>query len=112
MPKGYYDPGDYNIICDRTGHKIKRSQARKEWNGLLVRKESWEPRHPQDKTKGRPDRQSVPDPRPPQTQRFLGATEVTASDLTGSGTVDNTDSLNSIWDDGHSVWDFGASYWD
>jgi hypothetical protein len=112
MSDAYYEPGDHNVICDRTGHKIKRSQARKEWNGLLVRKESWEPRHPQDKIRGRPDRQSVPDPRPWSTQRFLSPTEVTASDLTGSGTPDSTDVGQAIWDGGHSVWDIGASLWD
>lgn len=44
----YFRDGDNNIICDRTGFKIKRSEAQKEWDGQLVRKESWEARHPQD----------------------------------------------------------------
>ena len=39
---------DYNVICDFTGFKYKRSECRKMWNGLIVRADLWEPRHPQD----------------------------------------------------------------
>jgi hypothetical protein len=37
----------YNI-CQRTGFRVKPYQLRKEWNGSLVRDESWEQRHPQE----------------------------------------------------------------
>lgn len=73
--------GDYNVIDDRTGMKRKRSQCRKEWNNLIVQKESWEPRHPQDFLRARPDNQQVPDPRPGGSDTFLGTNEVKASDL-------------------------------
>ena len=76
-----YIPGDYNVICDRTGYKVKASKTRKEWNGLRVRRESWEPRHPQDKIRGVPDHQAVPDPRPWQTDRFLDTGDVSEDDL-------------------------------
>lgn len=34
-------------ICDRTGWKYPMSEMRMEWNGLLVHKSVWEPKHPQ-----------------------------------------------------------------
>lgn len=59
-----YIPGDFWRICDRTGFKVRASTTRKEWNGLIVRDKSWEPRHSQDFVQGVQDNQSVPDPRP------------------------------------------------
>ncbi len=77
--------GDYSVICDRTGIKAKRSQCREEWNGLIVLKESWEPRHPQDFLRGFDDDQSVPDARSEATDSFiddsLGFEEVLPGDL-------------------------------
>lgn len=77
----YFLPGSYNVQCDRTGFKIKSTSARKEWNGLVVRSESWEERHPQDLIRSKRDDQSVPDPRPEDPDYFLAANEVTADDL-------------------------------
>lgn len=37
-----------NFICDASGFKFPRSEARRQWNGLLVHKKFWEPRQPQD----------------------------------------------------------------
>lgn len=77
-----YRHGDFNRICDRTGFKVKASETRHEWNGLIVRKESWEPRHPQDFVKARGDRQRVPYPRPePTSDTFINAEDVTPDDL-------------------------------
>lgn len=74
--------GEYNMICDRTGFKIKSGDAKREWNGLTVRKESWEPRHPQDFVRGRADRQAVPNARPePASDTFITAADVTPDDL-------------------------------
>ena len=76
-----YVHGDPNVICDRSGMKVRMSQTRKEWNGLRVRIEDWEPRHPQDFVRGRRDNQAVRDPRPEGTDVFLTTNEVTADDL-------------------------------
>lgn len=76
-----YAPGDWNIICDRTGYKIKASQSRKEWTGNVVRTGSWERRHPIDFIRSIPDHQAVPDPNPEPVDRFLGDNEVKAEDL-------------------------------
>ena len=43
-----YIPKDNWVICQRTGIKFRRSEMRKEWNGLWVHRSVWEPRHPQD----------------------------------------------------------------
>ena len=42
-----YRRGDWNVICDRCGCKMKRSEARMTWDKLLVCNEDWEPKHPQ-----------------------------------------------------------------
>jgi len=60
----YYQPGGWNVICDRTGFKIKRSGARREWNNAVVRWESWEPRNEQDFLRGIKDEPAVPLARP------------------------------------------------
>jgi len=77
----YWKPGDYNIICELTGMKAKRSQCRKRWDNRIVLKESWERRHPQDFLRSKPDRQTVPDPRTEGDDVFLGDNDVQASDL-------------------------------
>lgn len=76
-----YIPGDYYVICDYSGFKIRRSEARKMWNGLIVHERFWEPRHPLDMIRSKRDKQTVADPRPEQTDRFLSVNEVTADSL-------------------------------
>ncbi|NIW96980.1 MAG: hypothetical protein GWN13_01800 [Phycisphaerae bacterium] len=76
-----YRPGDYYIQCDYSGFKIRRSQAKKKWDGLLVDRRFWEIRHPQDFVRGIKDRQAVPDPRPEGDDTFLSTNEVTQDDL-------------------------------
>lgn len=71
--------GAHNKICDRTGFKIKSTDAIKEWNNLVVRRESYEPRQPQDLIRSRQDRQQVDNPRTDQADRFIG-TDVSAVD--------------------------------
>lgn len=76
-----YVPGDFWVRCDRTGFRVLASDTRMEWNGLRVRKQSWEARHPQDTIRARPDDPSVPNPRSGGEDRFLATNEVSASDL-------------------------------
>ena len=77
----YYAPGDYNVFCDRTGFKVKASECQMEWNGLLVRSESWEARHPQDTIRGVKDDQSVPIARPKGDPTFVPSGGITVDDL-------------------------------
>lgn len=44
----YLDVGNWNILCDRCGHKMKGSEAVRTWQGYYVHQKCWEPRHPQD----------------------------------------------------------------
>lgn len=76
-----YKPGEWNVTCDRTGFKIKSGNTRKEWNGKIVRKESWEPRHPQDFVRAIPDFPGVRDARPVPEYRFVATNEVTPESL-------------------------------
>ena len=73
--------GSNNVICDRTGFKIKVEEGRYEWNGLFVRNESYERRQPQDLLRGFGDRQQPEVSRPGGEDVFLGPGDVTADDL-------------------------------
>lgn len=76
MARGPLRPGDWYVQCERTGFKIPASQARREWTGAVVRKESWDARHPLEFVRARIDRQSVPDARPRVTDVFTGSSDV------------------------------------
>jgi len=54
-----YRPGDNWIICDVCGFAIYGSEAKDRWDGLVVCKEDWEPRHPQDFVRARKDKQKI-----------------------------------------------------
>lgn len=79
--KDYYKHGDNNVICDVCGFKVKASQTRRRWDGLVVCREDWEPRHPQDFVRGRRDRQVPAVIRPEPADKFLTDNEVTVDDL-------------------------------
>lgn len=66
-----YREGDWNIICDRCGFKIKASQSKLEWDNLRVCKRCWEPRHPQEFARPLRDDQKVPFTRPEQEDEFV-----------------------------------------
>ena len=77
----YLKPGDHNVICARTGFKLKRSDCKKEWTGQIVRAESFEKRNAQDFIRSKPDNQRVRDPRTRPEITFLAVDEVKAEDL-------------------------------
>ncbi len=77
----YFAMGNYNIICDRTGFKIKASNAKKEWQNLIVRRDSFELRHPQDFVRGVRDNPGVRNARPRGELDFLTVNEITPDDL-------------------------------
>ena len=58
--ESYYKKGDWNVICDYSGFKCKRSECKRTWDGFIVRADFHEPRHPQDFVRGRVDKMSVP----------------------------------------------------
>lgn len=69
-----YVPGDFWRICDSCGFKMRASQTLKRWDGLMVCREDFEERHPQDFVRGRVDRQNVPNPRPEPADVFIDPT--------------------------------------
>jgi len=91
----FVKPGTNNVICDRTGFKMKASDCRLEWNGLFVRKKSWERRQPQDLIRGFPDHQQPAFSRPGQADVFI-------TPVSGQTSWDNN--LTS-WDAGNTIWD-------
>lgn len=73
-------PSNYEI-CDRTGFRVMPGELVKEWNGAMVRRESWEARHPQDFVRGRPEHPKG-SPRPEQPDTFIADDDqIGASDL-------------------------------
>jgi len=70
-----YVRGDHWKICDVCGFRKRASETSKRWDGLMVCREDWEPRHPQDHVRGRIDRQTVPDPRSEPADVFIDESE-------------------------------------
>jgi len=68
----HYRKQDYWMIDDLTGEKMRRSEAKKTWDGFWVHKDNWEAKHPQLSLKGRKDKQSVKPVRPPPADVFIG----------------------------------------
>ena len=56
--------GDWNALCDSCGRKFKASSLKKRWDGLIVCREDWEQRHPQDLLRVQREQISVPWSRP------------------------------------------------
>jgi hypothetical protein len=48
MKKSYFNAGDCNTICDRTGFKVKLSETVNTWDGYRVIPEANSIRNPQD----------------------------------------------------------------
>lgn len=57
-------------ICDRTGFRVPVGELAKEWTGAMVRRESWEARHPLDFVRGRAEH-AKGSPRPEQVDTFI-----------------------------------------
>ena len=81
-----HKPGDYNMVCDRSGQTFPASEMRREWTGMWVHESYWEPRHPQDFVRGRADDQKVPVSRPDVDPVSLLVT-ASASGTSSSATI-------------------------
>ena len=80
--------GKYSqAICDRCGYQYDYLELQKEWNGLLVCSECYEPKHPQlDPPYSRPDPEALKNPRPDGAQvtiAFIGAPGDSAFESSG-----------------------------
>jgi len=87
--KPHIRPGEYLMRSDRSGRRMWSSEARREWTGMIVHKDEWEERHPQDFVTGKVDRQAVPVPRPDPIPVFGGplTTDTTADVAAGANTL-------------------------
>jgi hypothetical protein len=81
MERDNFVLGDSKACCDVCGFDFKQSQLRKRWDGAMVCKADYEPRHQQDFVKARPERSIVKDARPGAEPRFVEANEITGADL-------------------------------
>lgn len=67
--------GNYNVLCDSCGRKFKASDLQKRWDGLMVCREDFEQRHPQDLLRVRKEKIAVPYSRPyPAQDTYTGYT--------------------------------------
>lgn len=83
-----YKHGDYNAICDRCGFEYKASKLKKEWTGLMVCKDCYEPRHPQDYLRARSEDSSVPWTRPDTSGEASSGTNLNGDSITTSLVVE------------------------
>ena len=59
-------------ICDRCGYQYPYLDLKKEWNGLFVCPECFEPKHPQlDPPYSRPDPEALQNPRPDREEPIV-----------------------------------------
>lgn len=70
--KTIFIPGDWNLIDDLTGMKVKASATTKEWDGFRSTKS--QRRHEQDFLRSFPERIRTPFARPEQTDTFAEST--------------------------------------
>jgi len=65
--------GDWNALCDSCGRKFKASSLLKRWDGLMVCKQDYEVRHPQDFLRVQREKIAVPFSRPyPSSDTYVG----------------------------------------
>ena len=71
MSRGWkWKSGDWYVSCDVCSKQIYASDSLRRWDGMIVCKEDFETRHPQELIKHRTDNQSVPFTRPEATEIF------------------------------------------
>jgi len=80
MIRNTYKPGDWLYVCQRCGFTKYASEIRKEWTGLRVCSDCWEPRHPQEYVRGIRDDMTVPFANGP-AYTFLSPGDVKPEDL-------------------------------
>lgn len=87
--ESFFKLGSWNAICDVCGFQYKADKLRKNWKGLYVCREDWEPRHPQDYLKARKETVGVPWSRPPSTDVYAFSCDLwTSSPMADFGTAD------------------------
>lgn len=72
MRTTWYEPGDWNALCDVCGFKFKASQLKERWDGLHVCESDWEQRHPQELIRPAEEAPALPWTRPEGTDVSVG----------------------------------------
>jgi hypothetical protein len=89
MSRNYFRSGDWNVICDVCGKKMKASSAKHRWDGLIVCNADFEHRHSQDFIRVRQDKITVPFLRPrPEDVFVFVCNPATQSAYVGLATAD------------------------
>jgi len=88
MKKNYFKSGEWNLTCDVCSKKIKAHEAKHRWDGFVVCKDDWEPRHEQDFVKAKTDKITVPYTRSIPTEIFQYCDAYTRQGLADIGTAD------------------------
>jgi len=83
-----YKSGDWNLICDVCSIKIKASESKKRWDGFIVCKGCWEPRHSMDFIRTRKEKISVPFTRPIPQDNYTSTSYITI--YVGDGWVEDS----------------------
>lgn len=75
-----YKSGQWNLICDVCGIKIKSGEAKKRWDGLIVCKDDYEPRNILDFIRVPKERGPIPFSRPESTDTFISVSYIDTGD--------------------------------
>jgi hypothetical protein len=71
MKTTWFRSGQWNAVCDVCGNNFKNTQLIKRWDGLMVCKDDWEIRHPQDLIRPIPSGPGLPWSRPVGSEEFV-----------------------------------------
>lgn len=83
-----YERGQWYLICDSCGKKMKSGAAKKRWDGLIVCKDDWETDHPQKYIRVPSDPKPVAFNRPrPEDEFVVVCTRYTNQGIAGIGVV-------------------------
>lgn len=85
MAFGTFKPGDNWIVDDVTGLRVRSSKARTQWDGTVVDRKYFTPRHPQESVRGRRDDQSVDINRPEPPELITGPLATTTVEAASAG---------------------------
>jgi hypothetical protein len=84
-----YKPGRHFVVCDICGFEFYDDEVRTTWDGKVVCKDDWEPRHPQDFVRAKPDKISAGYPRRPEAEDIYVSNTYTTQTAPPSGTFGN-----------------------
>lgn len=75
-----YRPGHWKVVCDQTGAQVWNDQVRRQHDGLLVRTQSYDPQHPQERIRVRPEYGAVFPARPIPEPQYVALPYVLESE--------------------------------